>query len=653
MAKTSFATKRNPRNAESELFRRLTRLLSGPITNMRTQTPRALKRKQLDKYKFKSASGKSFKKSIYNPFESIQLNQLTNQNRTARYIDFDQMEYEPIIGSAMDIYADEITTQSSLQPMLKINCTNEEIKSVLHSLYYNILNIEFNLFGWARSLCKYGDFFLYLDVDDAVGVTNVLGIPIHEIERLEGEDPDNPQYVQFQWNSAGMTLENWQMAHFRILGNDKYAPYGTSVLESARRIWRQLHLLEDHMMAYRISRSSERRVFYIDVGNIAPQDVEQYIQKVMTQMKRNQVVDADTGRVDLRYNPMSVEDDYFLPVRGNSQTKIATLPGGQYTGDIDDVTYLKDKLFAALKIPQSYLFRGEGGDEDKTTLAQKDIRFARTIQRLQRSVVTELEKVGLIHLYTLGYRGKDLLGFTLELNNPSKIAELQELEHWKTRFDVSAGATDGYFSRRWVAKNLLGMTDEEFERNQRERFYDAEQDAMLEQVAEAYSEDAEGGGMGDLFGDEGGLGDDDGFDDADLEGVTDELTGDGEDMEAEEGDETLLAAPAKRDDATTTPKSKGKMYHPEKVDKRSIGARARHFKSQWAGEKASNTPRNVHPGLGDLKRLGRGISEGLDPTYKEEQKLLSMNFETKKLIRELEIRETQGKDAKDEKIQAQ
>ena len=303
--------------------------------------------------------------------------------------------------------------------------------------------------------------------------------------RLEGEDDNNPNYVQFQWNSGGLTFENWQVAHFRILGNDKYAPYGTSILEPARRIWRQLTMLEDAVMAYRIVRSPERRVFYIDVGAIPPEDVEQYMQKVMTQMKRNQVIDPDTGRVDLRYNPMSVEEDYFIPVRGGTSSKVENLPGGSYTGDIDDIKYLRDKLFSALKIPPSYLSSTDEGGEDKTTLAQKDIRFARTVQRLQRVLVSELEKVGIIHLYTLGYRGDDLLSFKLSLQNPSKIAELQELEHWKTKFDVAASATEGFFSRRWIAEHLFNMDDEEFVRNQREMFYDKKFEAMLEVEAEA------------------------------------------------------------------------------------------------------------------------------------------------------------------------
>ena len=366
---------------------------------------------------------------------------MAQQDRAERYKDFDAMEYTPEIASALDIYADEMTTSSQLTRMLAIDCQNEEIKEILNSLFHNILNVEFNLFGWSRSMCKFGDFFLYLDIDETLGIKAAVGLPSNEVERLEGEDKTNPNYVQYQWNAAGMTFENWQIAHFRILGNDKWSPYGTSVLEPARRIWRQLTLMEDAMMAYRIVRAPERRIFYVDVGNIAPQDVEQYMQRVMTQMKRNQVVDSHSGRVDVRYNPLSVEEDIFIPTRGD--TKFATvenLPGGQHASDIDDVKYLRDKLFAALKVPQSYLTLGEGGEEDKSTLAQKDIRFARTIQRLQRALVSEIEKIGIVHLYTLGYRGDDLIGFKLSLNNPSKLAELQELEHWRTKFDTAASA---------------------------------------------------------------------------------------------------------------------------------------------------------------------------------------------------------------------
>jgi len=633
------------RNPQSRLFKGLTKLFSGPIVNYRTQTPRKEKRSQLDKYKFQSASGKQFKKAQYDPFENLTANIMANQNRIERYADFDQMEYEPIIASALDVYADEMSTSSELQPLLTIKCANEEIRGILKNLYLNTLNIEFNLFGWCRSMCKFGDYFLYLDIDEEMGVRNVIGLPSAEIERIEGEDKTNANYVQFQWNSGAITFENWQIGHFRVLGNDKYAPYGTSILEPARRIWRQLNLLEDAVMAYRIVRSPERRIFYIDVGNIPPEDVEQFMQKAMTQMKRNQVIDADTGRVDLRYNPLSIEEDYFIPVRGGQSTRIENLPGGTYTGDIDDVKYLKDKLFAALKVPQSYLFRGEGADEDKTTLAQKDIRFSRTIQRLQRSVVTELEKIGIIHLFTLGYRSDDLVSFSLSLNNPSKIAELQELENWRTKFDTANSATEGFFSKRWVAQYIFNLSDEEFVRNQREMFYDRKFEAELERVSEELAAEGAEAGLGGLEDEAMGADLDLGVE-PDEELGADEL-GDEEPTgpSPEEGD-LLAEPPAKRDDEdwklkrkrdgkTTTSKSKGKWYDPVKHDQRYRAGLKSKMRSQYSYETGKATRRNTHKGIQDLLGLGR-LSEREKTTYKEERKLFEVNKDIRTLITELE-----------------
>ena len=638
--------KNNPNNPQSELFRRLTRLFSGPIVNWRTQMNRKIRRTALDKYstQFKSASGQQFRKAEYSPFDVMHSKIMAQQNRAERYVDYEQMEYMPEIASALDIYADEMTTHSALSPMLHIDCPNEEIKAILASLYENVLNLDHNLFGWCRSMCKFGDFILYLDIDDRFGVKNVIPVPLREVERLEGEDPTNPNYVQYQWNSAGMTFENWQVAHFRILGNDKYTPYGTSVLDPGRRIWRQLVLMEDAMMAYRIVRSSERRVFYIDVGNIAPQDVETFVQKTITSMKRNQVVDANTGRVDLRYNPLSVEEDYFIPVRGGESSKIETLAGGQFTGDIDDVKYLRDKLFSALKIPAAYLSNGEeGGTEDKTTLAQKDVRFARTIQRLQRAVISELEKIGIVHLYTLGFKGDDLVSFRLKLNNPSKIAELQELEHWKQKFDIAGGATENFFSRRWIAQNIFSLSEEEFVRNQREMFHDRKYEAELNAAAEAAGESAAGelGGDGDsgldLGGDEGGL-DISPPDEGDNEGGLDLDLGDDPATDTPDEEEPLLAAPARRDDRgrrmTTTPKSKS--YYTPKGNGRGGDNRSGRQQSYLAA--AIPQPKDVIPGSSDLKSLSRGITESKGSTYKsdEENNIFQTNIEVIKLISELE-----------------
>lgn len=617
--------KKNPRNRESPLYVGLTRLFSGPLASFRSQSQVRLRRRDLDRFKFTSSSGQTFKKKSYNPFEAIQSNIMQNQSRAERYSDFDQMEFMPEIASAMDIYADEMTTSNQYRHVLIIDSKNEEIKAILQNLYFNILNLESNLFSWCRTMCKFGDFFLYLDIDEKLGIKSVLGLPSQEVERLEGEDESNPNYVQFQWNSAGITFENWQVAHFRILGQDKYAPYGTSVLEPARRIWRQLQLMEDAMMAYRIVRSPERRVFYIDIGNVAPTDVEQYMQKVVTQMKRNQIVDPNTGRVDLRYNPMSIDEDYYIPVRGTqSGTKIDTLKGGEFTGDIDDVQYLRDKLFSALKVPQSYLARGKDAPEDKSTLAQKDIRFARTIQRLQRVIVTELEKVGIIHLYTLGYRNEDLLKFHIRLNNPSKISELQEIEHFKAQLEVASAAKENGFSKRWVYENIFKINDSDFQRIQRDLFYDKQHEKSIE-AGEATDSGTVGGST--LNTDLG----------AAPEGA--EVPVPGTDLGAEtmptddtapEDESSLLAAPGRREDGShLTRGANGKWYKPKGSDARPSGARTRMISKTHTPESVTSTYRNLFAGANDLKSAGRGIfNEGLD---EQEKSLLDIEYRLKSL----------------------
>ena len=400
---------------------------------------------------------------------------------------------------------------------------------------------------------------------------------------------------------------------------------------------------EDAVMAYRIVRSPERRVFKIDVGNIPPEDVEQYMQKVMTQMKRNQIVDVNSGRVDLRYNPLSIEEDYYIPVRGaSSGTDISTVSGGKYTGDIEDVKYLRDKLFSALKIPMSYLSRGDGADEDKATLAQKDIRFARTIQRLQRSIVSELEKMAVIHLFTMGYRGNDLLSFKLSLNNPSRLAELQELEHWKARFEAADGASQGFFSRRWVSKNILNISEEEFARMQVEMYYDRKHDFSLEQVGEAIA--AEGGGMGELGGPDAGSDFGAGPDAPDLEADADLADTDaepgpllatpGDDMDAPAAD--IGAAPAKRDQyGRSYSVNKGKKYYHKNRDDRNGKRLAIHGL-------AGISKRDLHPGkrdMDELTKISYSFSENLKSSYYDEQeeKLLNENNEIKKLIQSLEM----------------
>ena len=472
---------------QPSLFNRLTQLFrSGPVVKRRVrnyQTPSA------------SSALEVFRRAHSDIYNNT-LSAYGSFDRMSRYSDFAEMETTPEIASALDIYSEETVSADEHGRVLHIYSENRKIQELLDHLFYDILNVEFNLVMWVRNLCKYGDFFLFNDVSPEFGIVAAYPIAISEMEREEGFDPDDPMAVRFRWVTQGnQLLENWQISHFRLLGNDAFLPYGNSVLESARRIWRQLILIEDAMLVYRVIRAPERRVFYIDVGNVPPEDVSNYLEQAQTSLKRNQVVDRDNGRVDLRYNPLSVDEDYFLPVRGGeSGTKIDTLAGGQNTAAIEDVEYIQKKLFAALKIPRAYL----GYDEEvgaKATLAQEDIRFSRSIQRIQKTVVSELNKIAMIHLFCHGYEGEELADFELRLSNPSTIAQQQKLELVRSRFEIAGTAPEGAVNRAWIQKNVLGLTDEEIEEVLQGRIQDKIDDTEVEEAGTA--EDVGGGGGGE------------------------------------------------------------------------------------------------------------------------------------------------------------
>jgi hypothetical protein len=468
------------------LFQRLSQLFrSGPVIRRKVKNfhePTAssayemFKRNQSDIY--------SSTVSAYGAFD-----------RMSRYSDFSEMEATPEIASALDIYAEETVSQDEKGQVLHIHSENRRIRELLDTLFNDTLNIEFNLPMWTRNICKYGDFFLFNDVHPNYGIVNAYPIPISEMEREEGYDPKDPMAVRFRWITRGnQVLENWQISHFRLLGNDAFLPYGSSVLESARRIWRQLILMEDAMLVYRIVRAPERRVFYIDVGNIPPEEIANFMEQAQTSLKRNRVSDKANGKMDLRYNPLSVDEDYFIPVRGGETgTKIDSLAGGTNAAAIEDVQYIQKKLFAALKIPKAYL----GYDEElgsKATLAQEDIRFSRTISRIQKVVISELNKMAMIHLYSHGYEGEDLLDFTLKLSNPSTIAQQQKLELISSRFDIASKAPEGIVDRRWVRKNIMGLSDEDIESVKVGRRADKAEDAELEAVPGPTGDGSEAGG---------------------------------------------------------------------------------------------------------------------------------------------------------------
>jgi len=473
----------------NNFFNRLTRLFrSGPLIKRKVKAARSPNMGTLLQ---------QFQKSQSHVYANA-ISAYGMYDRMSRYADFQEMEATPEIASALDIYSDESCSQDEVGRCLHIYSENDRIRTVLEELFYDNLNIDFNLNPWARNLCKYGDFFLFLDISPEYGVLNGIPIPVNEIEREEGFDSDDPMAVRFRWVTQGnKILENWQIGHFRLLGNDAFLPYGSSVIEPARRIWRQLILIEDAMLVYRVIRSPERRVFKIDVGNVPPEEVQNYMQQAKTALRSNQVIDKKTGRVDLRYNPLSVDEDYFLPVRGQQDgTSIDTLAGGQNTTAIEDVEYIQKKLFAALKVPKAYL----GYDEalsSKATLAQEDIRFSRTINKIQRVMISELNKIAAVHLYANGFDGEDLIDFTLKLSNPSTIAQQQKLELFRTKFEIAGTSPEGMLSRDFLRKRVLGLTNEEIRMIEKQKEEDKIRDLEVEAIIlpESEGEAASPGGI--------------------------------------------------------------------------------------------------------------------------------------------------------------
>jgi hypothetical protein len=473
---------------KGSLFSQLTRLFrSGPVVkksilknrNMDSKTSSAF-----DQFRKNQSQVYSAAMSAYGAYD-----------RMARYSDFSEMEYTPEIASALDIYSEESVSPDESGQTLHIYSENPNVRRILTELFYDTLNIEFNLTSWVRSLVKYGDFFMFNDVHPEQGVINAYPLPISEIEREEGFDPNDPMAVRFRWVTQGnQILENWQVSHMRLLGNDAFLPYGSSVLEPARRIWRQLILLEDAMMVVRIVRAPARRAFYIDVGNVPPEDIPNYMEQAQSSLKRSSVVDKNNGRVDLRYNPLSIDEDYFIPVRGgDSGTKIEEVGGQTTAGETNDVEYIQKKLFAALKIPKAYLGYDEGLGA-KATLSQEDIRFSRTIARVQRTILSELNKIAIVHLYCNGYSDEDLIDFSLKLSNPSTLAQQQKLELFKSRFDAAstALATPGLVSREWVQKNILKLSNEEIDAIKKGLFSDKKQDLEVEATQVEVIEGPEG-----------------------------------------------------------------------------------------------------------------------------------------------------------------
>ncbi len=386
------------------------------------------------------------------------------QVRREVFRDYDAMDQDPIIASALDIYADESTLKNEFGEMLIIRSDNPRVQELLENLYYDILNIEFTLWPWTRNMCKYGDFFLGLEIAEGKGIVNVTPYSQYNTERIEGHDPTNPHMVKFRVMDDAIgkvDYDNFEIAHFRLLSDTNWLPYGKSMVENGRRLWKQLSLMEDAMLIHRIMRAPEKRVFKIDIGNINPTEVDNYMQKIISKMKKVPFVNKDTGDYNLKYNMQNLTEDFYLPVRGgDSGTNIENLSGLEYTAT-EDIEYLKGKLFAALKIPKAYLGYEENVN-GKATLAAEDVRFARTIERIQRTIISELSRIGVIHLYGNGIQDSEMANFEIQLVNPSTIYEQEKVNLWSEKIRLATDMQSlKMLSKDWIYDNIFKMSETE------------------------------------------------------------------------------------------------------------------------------------------------------------------------------------------------
>ena len=417
-----------------------------------------------------------------------------HSNKLELYTDYEAMDKDSIIHSILDIYSDETTLKNDMGDVIRIKSSDENLKKILHNLFYDILNIEFNLWAWIRGMNKYGDYYLYLDIEEGVGIVNVQPISAYELEREEGFNPDNPYEVRFKLSSMSSSTNFsygkdkntyfpfYQIAHFRLMTDTNFLPYGASLLEGARKTWKQLTLMEDAMMIHRIMRAPEKRIFKIDVGNIPPQEVDQHMRNIIDGMKKVPYIDQNTGDYNLKFNMMNMLEDYFLPVRGGqSGTEIDSLSGMEF-GGIDDIEYLKNRMMAALKVPKAFIGYEEGV-EGKATLAQQDIRFARTVERIQKIVLSELTKIAIVHLYSQGYENEDLVNFELELTNPSIIYEQEKVALLAEKTSLTRDLKDlKMISQEWIYKNIFNMSDDEWKLEQEKVIDDLKLGFRQEQI---------------------------------------------------------------------------------------------------------------------------------------------------------------------------
>tara|TARA_R110000824_G_scaffold401376_1_gene611927 strand:- start:2598 stop:4337 length:1740 start_codon:yes stop_codon:yes gene_type:complete len=420
-------------------------------------------------------------------------------NRKKRYSEYERMDDYPEITAAFDIYSDESTQKNIRNKRWNISSESTIVVKEIEKLFTKIKlkNLYWDI---VRNTVKYGDCFMELIADvnnPEKGLRRIKVLNPNYIIRIENaygylekflqEIPEKTEWEatpdSFANNQQYIELDKHQIVHFRLRTSDpKYYPYGKSIAAGAVSIFRSLKLMEDAMLVYRLTRAPERRIFYIDVGQLPTSKAEAFLEDIKQRYKKEKFY--ANGKIDARYNPLSADEDYFVPTRGNVGTKIETLPGGQNLGEVDDVKYFRDKLLATMKIPKDYIVEFDKSPERKANLAQLDVKFARTIIRVQECINTGFEAIAKRQLKLKGYPTELINNLEITLPDPSDIFAKRkiELDEAKARV-VQAIVGTGLFPTEDIYKELYNMTDQEIE-DTKKRLTEEKEDKLEEQQKE-------------------------------------------------------------------------------------------------------------------------------------------------------------------------
>jgi hypothetical protein len=422
-----------------------------------------------------------------------------DRRRLHRYHDYESMDEYPDISSALDIYADDCTqVDSTTRRSMWVESDDERVRHELDELFYKRLEIEDHIWPQSRTLSKYGNNFEEIILDET-GVIGLNYMPPATVRRIEDKRGNLMGFAQSYGGGENMTasqfgeivsptgaavsgqrdiavFEGWRVVHMRLLSKYRESLYGWSVVDPARWIWKRLMLLEDAVLVYKLTRSPSRYAYYVDVGGMPTKEANKVLADVKRKMKKVKFVNPKTGKLDLNHNPMAFDEDIFLGVReGKESVRVDVLNGPNYQ-QVEDVQYFLNKLYAAIKVPKAYL----GYDENmpsKATLSQEDVRFARTVLRVQREMRNGLGKVARVHLAA---RKIDpaAVDFKIAMTVPSAIFELGQMEVRRARADLAA-SMERHVSMHWLLSNVYGLSDDEIEQVTKEKAVEAKAQAAM------------------------------------------------------------------------------------------------------------------------------------------------------------------------------